>query len=192
MTAQLNRLLDATHPIAGPARLANSAPTELIGLVRTCAERIGQTAAGSDIRLESQVEALVMPCDAVLMQTAVSNFIDNGYSPAGRPVEVGVDVERTSERHTVLVSVSDSGVGIPAADIDHIFGPFKRGTNVERADGSGVGLASAREAVQAHGGTIAVASQEGVGTTFTVRLPVCSPRCSVHRTLGPSTSNPGK
>ena len=66
-------------------------------------------------------------------------------------------------------------MGIPAADIPHVFELFHRGTNVVgQIEGTGMGLASAHEIVQRHGGVITVESQEDVGTTFTVSVPLSS------------------
>jgi signal transduction histidine kinase len=64
-------------------------------------------------------------------------------------------------------------MGIPAADIPLVFERFHRGANVVgRIAGNGLGLAGARQIVEMHGGSISVQSQEGVGTTFTVSLPL--------------------
>jgi len=69
--------------------------------------------------------------------------------------------------------VTDQGLGIPVADLPHIFDRFVRAGNVVgHIQGTGIGLASARGIVEQHGGTIMVESQEGQGTTFTVRLPL--------------------
>ena len=74
----------------------------------------------------------------------------------------------------VLV-VRDRGMGIPADDLPYIFEWFRRVGNVSgRIRGTGVGLACARQVVEQHGGTITAESQEGQGSTFTVRLPLTS------------------
>jgi signal transduction histidine kinase len=83
----------------------------------------------------------------------------------------------------VVITVADSGCGIPAADLQHIFDRFHRGSNVAGIEGSGIGLASAREIIESHGGTIEVASEEGQGTTVTVRLPI-SPSADTTRSGG--------
>lgn len=68
---------------------------------------------------------------------------------------------------------SDRGVGIPAADLPYVFGRFHRGTNVASGiPGTGIGLATVREIVDQHGGSVAAESAEGVGTKFVVHLPV--------------------
>jgi signal transduction histidine kinase len=77
---------------------------------------------------------------------------------------------------SALLIVRDEGVGIPQDDLPHIFGRFRRAANtVGRFAGTGLGLASARELVELHGGTITVESEEGQGSTFVVRLPLTPP-----------------
>ncbi|MBK8024029.1 MAG: HAMP domain-containing histidine kinase [Chloroflexi bacterium] len=63
------------------------------------------------------------------------------------------------------------GIGIPDADLKHLFEPFHRASNVGAISGTGLGLSITKEAVVMHGGTIEVKTEIGVGTTFTVRLP---------------------
>ena len=77
----------------------------------------------------------------------------------------------TSGAVTVL-QVADSGPGIPADELPHVFDRLWRGRAAGRVAGAGIGLAVAREVVVAHGGTIEVASDEGAGTTVTIRLPL--------------------
>src|SRR5690606_15105157 len=71
----------------------------------------------------------------------------------------------------VEFEVSDSGVGIPEADLPHIFDKYYQVGRAARRAGAGLGLAIARQIVEAHGGSIAAESQAGAGTTFRVRLP---------------------
>ena len=71
------------------------------------------------------------------------------------------------------VAVRDHGIGIPAADLGRVFERFRRGSNVPEAiGGTGIGLASVRQIVEQHGGTVSVESREGEGSTFTIRLPL--------------------
>ena len=102
-----------------------------------------------------------------LMQVFV-NVIDNAvkYNKEGGSVTVTV----TSELDSVTVQVTDTGVGIPAADLDMVKEKFYKANKTVR--GSGIGLAVADEIVRHHNGILAVASTEGVGTTITVTLPV--------------------
>lgn len=80
---------------------------------------------------------------------------------------------------SAVLTVRDNGIGIPAADLPHIFERFRRGANVGSSiGGSGIGLASAQQIVEQHGGTIVAESGApgtggaGGGSTFTVRLPL--------------------
>ena len=88
-------------------------------------------------------------------------------------VSPDVDVKRAGE--FVVVRVRDQGVGIDPSDLATVFEPFSqvgRDQLVEKADGTGLGLALAKAVVEAHGGWIAADSSPGAGSTFTVRLPV--------------------
>jgi len=79
----------------------------------------------------------------------------------------------------VVLVVQDEGLGIPVADVPHVFERFHRGGNVAgQIGGSGIGLAGVSQIVEQHGGTLGVQSDEGQGATFTVRLPLLrqSPR----------------
>ncbi len=96
------------------------------------------------------------------------NIIDNAvkYNHDGGVVQVKVGVEE----NCVRITVSDSGVGIPAADLDKVKEKFYKANKTVR--GSGIGLAVADEIVRNHGGLLVVESKEGVGTTVTVALPI--------------------
>jgi signal transduction histidine kinase len=71
--------------------------------------------------------------------------------------------------------VAHQGIGIAAADLPHVFDRWRRAANVGGIEGTGIGLAGAKQIVEQHGGTIAVASEEGRGSTITVRLPLDGP-----------------
>ena len=96
------------------------------------------------------------------------NLIDNAikYTEHG-----SVAVSTTAEAAWVRVAISDTGVGIAAEHLPHIFDRFYRVDAARTSQGSGLGLAIAHAIARAHGGDIAVASQPGQGTTFTVKLP---------------------
>ncbi|NNC02583.1 response regulator [Corallococcus exiguus] len=112
--------------------------------------------------------------DAHALERVLENLMGNAvkYSAAGSTVTVHLTVEEGETQQFVLLAVTDQGIGIPAADLPFVFERFHRGRNVSQdVSGSGVGLASARRMVELHGGTLAVRSVEGQGSTFTVRLP---------------------
>jgi signal transduction histidine kinase len=68
--------------------------------------------------------------------------------------------------------VSDTGLGIPAEDVPHVFQRFYRGDKSRTGGNAGLGLAISKAIVEAHGGTIEASSEEDAGTIFTVRLPL--------------------
>lgn len=108
--------------------------------------------------------------DQKLMRQIIGNLLSNAikYSPTDKPVYLSL--EFTAE--AFIIQVRDEGIGIPAADLHHLFEPFHRATNVGAISGTGLGLVIAKEAVELHGGTIAVTSQLKQGTTCIVRIPL--------------------
>ena len=124
--------------------------------------------------LDTLLETLDGPWDPVRVARVLANLVGNAikYSPGGGEVRVSVVREPGPGGDWAVVSVSDHGLGIPEADLPHIFERFQRASNVAgRIAGTGIGLAISRRIVERHGGTIDVRSEEGVGTTFTVKLP---------------------
>jgi len=107
--------------------------------------------------------------DKKVLQLIVRNLLTNAlkYSPEKNPVYLTM----ICENDRLKVEVKDNGIGIPLEDQPHIFNPFRRASNAGTVRGSGMGLAIVKKAVDLHGGTIAVESALGVGTTFTVTLP---------------------
>ena len=105
----------------------------------------------------------------------LGNLISNAFKFTARGGKVALTVA-TAEKD-VVVTVSDTGAGISAAQLPHIFDKFYQADNQAQAatKGTGLGLAIAREIVEAHGGEITVESQVGEGTTFVVTLPIEPP-----------------
>jgi PAS domain S-box-containing protein len=106
------------------------------------------------------------------MRQVVDNLISNAlkYSPEGSDIELRADIDG----HFMLTSVIDGGIGIPVDEIPKLFERFHRARNVSSRyyGGLGLGLYIARAIVEAHDGAISVASEEGKGATFTIRLPL--------------------
>jgi signal transduction histidine kinase len=90
------------------------------------------------------------------------------------PVTLSLGRELFDGRTWANIRVRDSGLGIPAADLRHIFEPYHRGRNAVAIGVEGLGLASVRQLVELHGGCVTVQSEEGIGTVFTVRLPLAT------------------
>ncbi|HET9015097.1 MAG TPA: HAMP domain-containing sensor histidine kinase [Thermomicrobiaceae bacterium] len=112
--------------------------------------------------------------DPTRLRQILGNLVHNGlrYTPEGGIVVV--DADRTG--NDLVVSVSDTGVGIPTGEIDQVFRRFYRGTQPRGdADAGGLGLAIVKQLVEAQGGTIVVESSPGQGTVFRFTLPVAHP-----------------
>jgi signal transduction histidine kinase len=150
------------------------APASLSDLVSDTLESFSQLAKQQEITLEGNVDSDV---DPVMMDTqAIGRVFNNLISNALRhtPAQGRVSVWVRRAASGVEVTVSDTGEGIRAQDIPHIFERFYRGDasrSRNRGTGAGLGLAIARGIVQAHGRDIQVQSQLGKGTQFTFHLP---------------------
>jgi signal transduction histidine kinase len=166
----LNELLDLAQLRTGRPLALNRQPTDLVALARTAA---GQHQAATDrhrIEVRAEVAEVVGEWDLNRLARVLDNLIGNAvkYSPDGGAVVVEVGRDDA----TVRLAVRDSGIGIPAADLPTIFERFTRASNATTQPGTGLGLASVRHLVEAHGGEVSVESQEGVGTTVVVHLPL--------------------
>lgn len=112
----------------------------------------------------------VMRTDTKLLQHILANLLSNAakYSPDGTLIRV--EISKVDEQ--IVLQVIDQGIGIPKQDLPKLFEPFHRAKNAKDFKGTGLGLSIVRESVHAQGGTIEVDSIEGVGTSFTVRIPL--------------------
>lgn len=174
MEAMIADLLDLTRLQSGRPLELRCTETDLVALAGAIAAEHQRGAVDHEIRVESAEPALVGVWDADRLDRVVSNLLSNAikYSEGG-VVTLSMARESHAEEEWAVLRIQDSGVGIPAEDLPHIFERFHRGANIRgRTHGSGIGLAGAQSIVMQHGGTIAAASKEGHGATFTVRLPL--------------------
>lgn len=176
MSTLINELLDISRlQIGQPLELVRQ-PTDLVQLVRQeVAERSHQDIGQCDIEVETELPSLIGSWDVDRLGRVLANLIANAlkYSPEGGKIILRLTREETSGEGWAVLDVIDQGIGIPAADLPHIFEPFIRAGNVVgRISGTGLGLAGAQRIIEQHGGTIQVTSQEGAGSTFTLRLPL--------------------
>jgi PAS domain S-box-containing protein len=162
----------ARLPLGGTLTLRRT-PIDLVAHVRGVVTQV-QDLGRSSIDVDAAVPALVWTLDADRVARVMENLLSNAlkYSPDGGAITVHITREQAADGPEAVITVRDKGLGIPAADLPHIFERFYRADNVaRRARGMGIGLAGVRHIVEAHGGTVTVASKEGAGTTVTVRLP---------------------
>jgi two-component system, OmpR family, sensor histidine kinase SenX3 len=149
----------------------------LDALVREEVERCDEVAreAGVRLRVEASQPATVAgsPRDLSLL---VRNLVNNAirYTRPGGAIDVGI----TETDAQVVMTVSDTGVGIPRRDLPRVFERFYRVDRARSRDtgGTGLGLAIVRHVAENHGGSVAVTSELGMGSTFTVQLPAAPNR----------------
>jgi signal transduction histidine kinase len=127
-----------------------------------------EMASGKGIEFQGRIEKNLSPVwlDSDRMKEVLVNLAQNAIQatpPGGR-----VTLKASGNAEHVKIQVTDTGHGIPPADLDKIFFPFF----TTKPDGNGIGLAVCKEIVEAHGGKIEVDSKEKVGTLFTITLPV--------------------
>jgi signal transduction histidine kinase len=148
-------------------------PDDLRAAVESAVEQSASAARKRGIALDLQLPGSPVRIrhDPQRIGQVVANLVANAVKFTGRGGSVTVDVRTTPDG--AEIDVVDTGVGIDADELPHIFERFYRGSraNEARGSGSGLGLAIARSIVEMHGGSIAVESRVGAGSRFSVVLP---------------------
>jgi two-component system OmpR family sensor kinase/two-component system sensor histidine kinase BaeS len=178
---QLQQLLEETHVLsrliedlrtlalsdAGVLEL-HKEPTDLVSLLRDVVRSFDAVAGGKgvSVRVSEPPAAVTLDVDALRIRAVLTNLLSNAvrHTPACGSVTMSLT---DSEAH-VTIAVTDTGEGMPAADVARMFDRFHKGPG---SRGSGLGLTIARNLVTSHGGGIAASSRVGEGTTVTVTLP---------------------
>jgi signal transduction histidine kinase len=169
----ISNLLDMSRLEAGVLRV-DPAPIRLQRLADGAVQRAQHLTPAHEILLDWRADPWVA-ADVSRVEQVLTNLLNNAikYSPDGGQICVS---SRTRDS-MLLISVQDHGVGIPPREVDKIFDRFHRveGDLAQRVSGTGLGLAICRGLIEAHGGRVWVESEPGVGSTFTVTLPICDP-----------------
>lgn len=150
--------------------------SELDTAVSTILLEVGQSAANQAVALERFITPSVpVACSAQLLQSIAQNLLSNAvkYSAGRRDAKVVVRV--TKERGEAVLEVTDNGLGMSEETQRSLFHPFFRAKEARGLPGHGLGLATTKRLVEAHGGTITVRSAPEVGTQVTVRFPLATP-----------------
>jgi two-component system, OmpR family, sensor histidine kinase SenX3 len=160
--------IQAAEPVPAPR------PVILDDVVAEAVDRCRMRASARGISLEvTGARDLTILGDEDLLVTALRNLLENAvsYSPDKTRVVI---TTRAASSWTAEISVSDQGIGIPERDRERIFERFYRvdPARSRATGGTGLGLAIVKHVTASHGGNVAVWSQEGVGSTFTLRLPL--------------------
>jgi signal transduction histidine kinase len=178
MASQIQELLDVASLQAGKSIKLNYGRLDLMAMVQRVIEAHQQTLSVLALRFETVLTTMQAAGDEARLERVLDNLITNAikYSPDGGEIVVSLAQDMRGEQRWAVVVVRDQGLGIPEGELPHIFEPFRRASNVAaKISGTGLGLASVRQIIEQHGGTISVSSQEGSGTTFVIQLPLDEP-----------------
>jgi signal transduction histidine kinase len=175
MSRMLEEILFIGRAEAGVLR-AQPAALNLDEFCRRLVESLEQGSGASPrIRYTFQGSPWVVLDDRLLSEV-VGNLLSNALKYSAREAEVLFDA--TADQEECQFAVQDRGIGIPEADIERLFESFFRASNANPVQGSGLGLAVVRKALDVQGGSITVRSELGRGTRFVVLLPHASPATS--------------
>jgi signal transduction histidine kinase len=182
MDRSVRRIEDMTEDlmalarVSDPERAITVTPVDLSAVVWEGSTFVAEVAAHAGVDLLTSVAPdQVVVGEETGLQRMVANLLSNAvkYTPAGGRVTVTLQAATDDGRPGVRLTCADTGIGISAADLEHVFTPFFRSGNPEARErpGTGLGLSITERVVKSHRGTIEVTSELGAGTTFVVRLP---------------------
>lgn len=174
----INQLLDLSKLEAGKLNL-HPQKGEITGFFKALAESFDVLFEKEQITYYCQfpAEPLWVHFDPDKLEKIFTNLLSNAlkFTPAGGEVTLSVEeIERYISQSIVKVTLQDSGIGIPSAQLTQIFDRFHQidASNTRSYEGTGIGLALVKELVELHGGRITVNSAENKGTTFQISLPL--------------------
>lgn len=166
----IDEMLDGAKAEAGAPLTMRRQACDFVPIVKNAISAVrGSLRTVHSMRIEIANDPIEGAFDEPRLTRVVANLLSNAakYSPTGG--EIGVVVARANDG--VELRVSDQGIGIPAKDLPRMFERFQRAGNVGAINGTGIGLATSRDIVRGHGGTLRVESVEGQGSTFVAWLP---------------------
>lgn len=145
------------------------APFDLGQTARDCAAQIRPLAEQRHVKISCDVPPLNCMGDSDRLSQVVTNLVTNAinYNKENGEVRIGGSTKNGS----VILTVTDTGMGISGEDVPHVFDRFYRANKSRSSGNTGLGLAISKAIVEAHGGTIEVSSVPQIGTVFTIRLP---------------------
>ena len=171
-------ILDVSRIVAGKFHL-DMRSVDLVRIVESAIDTVSPLAASKGVELRQDLAAEIRPCcpaigDPDRLQQVVWNLLTNAIKFTPRGGVVTVEVRRQDDPAEFEIVVRDTGQGISADFLPHIFERFRQaGTGARRHGGLGLGLSIVRHIVEMHGGTVmATSAGEGQGSVFTLRLPV--------------------
>jgi signal transduction histidine kinase len=167
----IENLLDLSRLQSGRF-MADLGPVDLCALVRRVCSEAMSAEEGRSVGLDCDDEPLMVLGNELLLEQVLQNLVQNAlkYSEPGSPV----NIRARSSGEQATVSVTDRGIGVPTVDLPRLFEPFYRASNTVKGlqPGTGIGLYIVREIVANHNGSVDVDTAEGLGSTFTIRIPL--------------------
>ncbi len=170
MTELLEDILSISKVESGTQRL-QLAP---IDLPQMCQDILGEVSVlaskNHHLSLNCPTPIDVIWLDSKLMRQVLINLLSNAikYSPQGGNITLSL----YQEQQQIIITIEDQGMGIPIKDQERVFDAFYRAQNVGSITGTGLGLSIAKSSIELQGGSLTIKSQEGVGTTVTISLPI--------------------
>ena len=171
---EAEKLEQTTHGLLVLTRLEESGEksergvVEITGLVNEIVAGFRTRFPSRDIVLHPSNQVVTMNGNQLLVTMAIQNILDNALKYSSNKVEVRL----TKKDDKAIVQIQDTGIGIPAADMDKIRTPLVRATNVGIISGSGLGLALVDRIVKVHSGSLEISSEEGKGTSCKIIFPL--------------------
>ena len=177
---QLTKMLDDILFFAKVEATKLNCDAQPLNLVEFCNELIAKmqtNGRSNNINFLTQTNYITAFMDQKLLEPMIRNLLDNAIKYS--PIDSVVDLKLSSECGKVIFEVTDRGIGIPLTDRARLFEPFYRGSNIHHLPGTGLGLSIVKTLVDLQKGHIAVESEVGVGTTFTIMLSAIKSNLSV-------------
>jgi signal transduction histidine kinase len=162
----LRRLINNLLTLSQTERELHLQEFDLLELASTVTDRLMPIAAAKDLELSVEGQPAVIRADRLMLERVLENIVGNAlkFTDSG---EVRVTLKTRAD--VVELSVTDTGMGMNDAELELAFEAFHRGNS--RAEGSGLGLAVVKAVMDAHGGTVEIGSQPGVGTSLVLEFP---------------------
>jgi len=183
LTRLIGDLRDLSLAESGQLKL-EKIPTDMVELVRRILSQFEVSAKekGNKLQIKAASGLPQLTIDPVRIVQAISNLLANAlrHTPAGGTISISMEVRDNSQQFDkkhLLISVADTGEGIPPEHLSHIFDRFYRAkpSRSRSEGGAGLGLAIAKQMVQAHNGRLWVESELGKGSIFYIALPIDNP-----------------
>jgi signal transduction histidine kinase len=172
---QVDVILNIAHERGEERAELQRAAVDLVQVVREVVAEFEVPDSMHTIQLAALADSAIGCFDEACLRTVLWNLLGNSikFSPQGGAIQVHLERDQRDEGEWLLLRVIDTGLGIPAGDLPHVFERFYRASNASgQIPGTGLGLSGVQRIVEQHGGTVCIDSTEGYGTTVDIRLPI--------------------